>query len=316
MKLAFASMAALLAATAAYAHVTLETPASPPNGMSKFVLRIPHGCDGRSTKTVRVRLPAGVIAAKPMPKPGWILDTVTGPYDRTYDYYGTPMSEGVSEIVWSGGDLPDTFYDEFVFRARVTGFPAGHVLAFPTIQECDGGQAAWTEVPKPGQDPHALAHPAPTLTILAAAEGGHGGPGAGSMSHGDLSVEKAWARASAGPARNGAGYLTISNAGAEDDRLIGAAAPGVAERIELHTHIKDGNIMRMRPVEAIDVPAGGTATLEPGGRHLMMMGLKAPLEAGQSVPVTLTFERAGEVTVTLEVMIGGPADGGHGGSSN
>lgn len=159
---------------------------------------------------------------------------------------------------------------------------------------------------------------APSPTILADSGGGHdahAAHGAAAMHHGDLAVTGAWARASAGGARTGAGYLTISNTGTHDDKLIGAAAPDVAESVGLHTHIKDGDIMRMRPVEAIDVPAGGTATLAPGGFHLMLMGLKAPLEAGQSFAVTLTFEHAGDVTVTLDVTANGPADAGHGGHS-
>jgi uncharacterized protein YcnI len=91
-----------------------------------------------------VRLPEGVIAARPMPKPGWQLTTVKSKYEKTYDYFGTPLSEGVVEITWTGGELPDEWYDEFVFRARLAGFAPGSVVYFPVVQECAGGVHRWT----------------------------------------------------------------------------------------------------------------------------------------------------------------------------
>jgi periplasmic copper chaperone A len=126
---------------------------------------------------------------------------------------------------------------------------------------------------------------------------------------GDITVEGPWARASAGKAMAGAAFMSLSNAGATDDRLTGVSA-GVSDKAELHTHIKEGNIMRMRPVEAVDVPAGGVATLEPGGDHVMFMGLHEPLKEGETFPLTLTFEKAGEVTVEVVVMKAGAM--GHG----
>lgn len=112
-------------------------------------------------------------------------------------------------------------------------------------------------------------------------------------------IESAWARASAGMARTGAGFLTIRNEGAAD-RLVGASA-GVSRKVEIHTHVMDGAVMRMRRVDAVPVAASATTTLKPGGDHLMFVGLHAPLEEGRRFPVTLTFERAGAVTVTMEV---------------
>lgn len=112
-------------------------------------------------------------------------------------------------------------------------------------------------------------------------------------------IESAWARASAGMAWTGAGFLTIRNEGAAD-RLVGASA-GVSRKVEIHTHVMDGAVMRMRRVDAVPVAASATTTLKPGGDHLMFVGLHAPLEEGGRFPVTLTFERAGAVTVTMEV---------------
>ncbi len=131
---------------------------------------------------------------------------------------------------------------------------------------------------------------------------------------GDITVGEPWARASAGKARNGAAYMTIRNAGAAD-RLVAASAK-VSKKAELHTHIRDGDVMRMRRVDAINLDAYARTKLEPGGLHVMLMGLNAPLKEGDSFPLTLTFERAGEVTVDVPVRkAGAMGDGamhGHG----
>lgn len=210
--------------TEAFSHASLEVQQAPANAVYKAVLRVPHGCDGKATHTVTVTVPEGVIAAKPMPKAGWALSTVKGPYAKSYDYYGTPTAEGVKTIIWSGGSLSDDHYDEFIFRARITDFADGHVLSFPAVQDCDGGQVAWTEVPAPGQDPHDLKRPAPTLFIAGQSKHGqarHTGHDATGM---PISVDGAFARASAGQASNGVAFMTIHNAGGSEDRLIAVTA--------------------------------------------------------------------------------------------
>jgi uncharacterized protein YcnI len=158
--------ALLIAPHLASAHVTLETQKAPADGSYKAVLRVPHGCDGKPTTGLRVQIPEGVIAVKPMPKPGWQLETVKGKYERPYDYYGSQLTEGVKEIDWTGGKLRDDFYDEFVFVASLTDFAPGTVLSFPTVQECAGGVSRWIQIPAPGQDPDELEDPAPQLTII------------------------------------------------------------------------------------------------------------------------------------------------------
>ena len=120
---------------------------------------------------------------------------------------------------------------------------------------------------------------------------------------GDIAVTTPWTRA-AGQGGTGAGFLTIANRGSAADRLVGASSP-IARVVEIHTHLREGDILRMRPVAAIDLPPGGTVTLQPGGFHLMLIGLKEPLIQGQSVPLTLRFERAGEVQVMLAVQPAG-----------
>jgi copper(I)-binding protein len=131
---------------------------------------------------------------------------------------------------------------------------------------------------------------------------------------GELKIEKAWARATAPGAAVGGGYLTVRNAGPAGDRLVGASSP-VSGRTELHEMAMEKDIMRMREVKGIDVPPKGILELKPGGFHLMFVELKAPLKQGEKVPVTLKFEKAGEVKAELAVEslgTGAAASGKHG----
>ena len=115
----------------------------------------------------------------------------------------------------------------------------------------------------------------------------------------DILVEDAYARASNMMA--GAAFMTITNTGDADDRLLSAAS-AAAERVELHTHVMDGDVMRMIEVEeGFAIAAGETHALARGGDHVMFMGLAAPFEDGATVEVTLTFEQAGEVVVEIPV---------------
>jgi copper(I)-binding protein len=123
---------------------------------------------------------------------------------------------------------------------------------------------------------------------------------------GEGAVHDAWARASIGPMRTSAAYLTLEVTGEEVDRLIAAASP-LAEAAGLHTHVMDGDVARMRPVAAIEIAPGAPTVLEPGGLHIMLTGLKQPLVEGDTAPLSLTFERAG--TVEFEVPIKGMASG-------
>jgi len=127
---------------------------------------------------------------------------------------------------------------------------------------------------------------------------------------GEIMISEAFARASAGRARNGAAFLTIMNKG-DADRLLAASAE-VSARTELHTHSMDAEgVARMRPVDHIELPAGETVTLQPGGLHVMLMGLNAPLKQGDSFPLTLRFEKAGDVT--FDVTVAAPGAKGPGG---
>lgn len=150
---------------AALAHVTLETKEAPAGSTYKAVLRVPHGCDGAATTAIRVRIPEGVVAVKPMPKPGWELTTTEGRYAQAYEYRGQTLTEGVTEIAWSGGNLPDAWYDEFVFRAQLPDEAPGTVIHFPVVQECEEGVHRWIEIPEAGRSADDYEEPAPGVTL-------------------------------------------------------------------------------------------------------------------------------------------------------
>ncbi len=128
---------------------------------------------------------------------------------------------------------------------------------------------------------------------------------------GDLVITEAWTRATPGGAKVGGGYLTIENKGSAPDRLIGGSAE-VAGKVEVHEMATEGGVMKMRPVEkGLTIEPGKSVKLAPGGYHLMMLDLKSPLKQGEKVPVTLDFEKAGKVNITLDVQgIGAQAPAG------
>jgi len=127
-----------------------------------------------------------------------------------------------------------------------------------------------------------------------------------------VSIDKPWARATAPGAKVAGGYMVIRNAGAAGDKLVSASSSAAA-RVELHVHINDNGVMRMREVPGYDVPAKGTFELKPGGAHLMFMDIKRPFKEGEKVPVKLKFEKAGEVSAEFQVggMGGGASPAGH-----
>lgn len=120
---------------------------------------------------------------------------------------------------------------------------------------------------------------------------------------GELQVRHPWARATPPGARVAAGYLEIRNSGREVDRVTGAYTPA-AERVELHVLVREGDVVKMREQPSFEVPARQRLILEPGGSHLMIVGLRKPFAKGDRIPLILRFERAGELRVELEVQPG------------
>ncbi len=164
MLAAIASLAALPAA----AHVSLENRQAAVGSYYKAVFTVPHGCAGSPTVRIRVQVPEGVIGIRPMPKAGWTVEVVKGKYAASYDFHGAKLSEGVKEVVWSGGRLADDHYDEFVFASFLTpSLKPNSMLYFPVVQECEQGTSRWIDIPAPGAGhSHDDKSPAPGVKLL------------------------------------------------------------------------------------------------------------------------------------------------------
>lgn len=161
--------AATLATSSASAHVTLENRQTTIGSFYKAVFAVPHGCAGSPTVKIRVQIPEGVIAVKPMPKAGWNVEAIKGKYAAEYDFHGSKLSEGVKEVVWSGGKLADDNYDEFVLSTYLTGgLKPNTTLYFPVVQECEQGISRWIEIPAEGSaaNGHDGKSPAPGVKLM------------------------------------------------------------------------------------------------------------------------------------------------------
>ena len=141
------------------------------------------------------------------------------------------------------------------------------------------------------------------VTLIAASTAAH----AHSFKLGNIDIGHPYARVTVAGQPIGGGFLKLNNRGG-DDKLLSATA-AVSASVEMHTMNMEGDVMRMRQVDAIPLPAGKTVELKPGGYHLMFVGLKAPLKAGEKFPLKLKFEKAGEVEVIVNVEASAAAAG-------
>src|ERR1700683_1769739 len=160
---------AMLAPSSASAHITLENRQATIGSSYKAVFAVPHGCAGSATVKIRVQIPEGVIAAKPMPKAGWNVELIKGKYAADYDYHGAKLSDGVKEVVWSGGKLPDDNYDEFVIHHFLTAALRPTTKFYlPVVKECERGISRWIDIPPDGAaGPHDSKSPAPAVKLMA-----------------------------------------------------------------------------------------------------------------------------------------------------
>lgn len=117
---------------------------------------------------------------------------------------------------------------------------------------------------------------------------------------GPIRIDHPWARATVPGQQAGGAFLKLQNSGSTPDKLI-SVSTDIAKSAELHSMALEANVMRMRQINALDIPAGQTIELKPGSLHIMLTGLNAPLKVGDSVPLKLKFEKAGEVTVQVKV---------------
>lgn len=302
----------------AFSHATVEPREAAQNSYQRITLRVPHGCKGEPTTSVRIDIPEGLLGAKPMPKAGWTLETTKAKLARPYTSHGREITEGVNRITWSGGNLPDGHFDEFVFMAQISeALPAGKPLYIPATQTCPKGEAAWTQVPVEGVTAR-LETPAPAIRILAQAKtgGDHAGHGAApaAVAASPMKVEQVWTRATPGGAKVAGGFMRITNTGSVPDRLVGGSAE-ISNVFEVHEMKHEGGMMKMRALEAgLEIKPGETVELKPGSYHVMFIDLKAPIKEGDVVKGELKFEKAGTVKVEFKAgaMGGAKPASGHG----
>jgi copper(I)-binding protein len=265
-----------LAASAAFAHVSLEEPRGEAGRPYRAVLRIGHGCDKSPTTSVAARVPTGFLSAKPEARPGWTLsmqgDTAT-------------WTAATREAA-----LPDGQRGEFVIAGTLP--QAAGPLWFKVLQTCEQGSLDWAQVPAEGTSTGGSKTPAVLLQVLSTADF--------ALAQALPKVEGAWARSTV-PGQQGTGAFMRLNA-SKPMQLVGVATP-VAGTAEVHEMKMEGSIMRMRPVPQLDLPAGQTTELKPGGYHIMLLDLKQPLANGSVVPLTLLFRDASGAQGKLELNL-------------
>ena len=318
--IAFAALCA--SSGAASAHSSLDVSEAKAGSFYKATFRVPHGCDGKATTGVKVELPEGFISAQPQAKAGWKIETVKGDYAESYKVHGKDVTSGVREVRFTDGNLPSDYYDEFVVVGQLAKLDKDATLSFPVTQYCgNDASVAWTETPKDGQNPHDLKHPAPQLHVLAAADNDeHAGHGEHDhkMDHtampikvGDLVITSPSVRAMVPGAKVAGGFLTIANVGKNADKLVTISTTGV-KRSEIHEMSMENQVMKMRKLDSgLDLPAGKTVQLKSGGYHLMFIQPETPYKEGDTVPVTLEFEKAGKIKIDFPVTAQSGQSGGN-----
>ncbi len=169
----FLATAALLAgAVPAHAHIVLQNQEAQIGTTFRAVLVVGHGCGDAATTAVRVQIPEGFYNVRPMLKAGWTVETVRGPYETPFESHGSMLEEGVKEISWSGGELPNDFFDEFVFRGTFgADVPTDQPFYFPVVQTCGDTEDAWIDTS--GDADAEFPAPSVTLSPAEASDGHH-----------------------------------------------------------------------------------------------------------------------------------------------
>ncbi|SFM99012.1 copper chaperone PCu(A)C [Variovorax sp. OV329] len=283
---AILAAASLLACNGAFAHVTLAEGSAATGSDYVAAFRVGHACkEAKATTGLTVRVPAGFSVQKAEPREGWTLASSSG------------------EISWKANApqnaLPGDEKAQFIVRGKLEAKPGP--LWFKVLQTCDVGSADWAQVP--AGDTARPEFPAARLMVLA--------PGSAAP----VEVSDAWVRRAV-PGQSGTGaFMKLKSPAAT--RLVGASTP-VAGVAEVHEMKMEGDTMKMRALgQGLDLPAGQTVALTPGGFHLMLMDLKQPVAAGATVPITLRFMDAKGVASeqTLQVPVAVSAPGGAAGDS-
>jgi uncharacterized protein YcnI len=170
--------AGLVVATAtgpASAHVTVSPDTTAAGSYALLTFSVGHGCEGSPTTTITISMPEEIPQVTPTRNPLWSVEKVSEQLDEPItDAHGNQITERVAEVVYTTDEpLPEGYRDSFELSAQLPD-AEGETLVFPVVQTCVQGETGWTETAAEGQDAEELERPAPTLTVTAAAEGGHG----------------------------------------------------------------------------------------------------------------------------------------------
>lgn len=298
-KIIVASAVCMLAAPA-FSHIVLQDKSATAGSTYKAVFQVGHGCQGSATTGLSVQIPTGFQGAKPYPKAGWTLAAKLGKLAKPYDSHGRQTSEDVTVVSWTAASkeaaLQDAHFDEFVLRGKLpeTAGP----LWFKVLQTCENGSNDWSEVPASGASAKGLKSPAALLEVTAGAQVSELAPPVQSAQ--PVQVKDAWVRATVVGQQGTGAFMTVIAKTAT--RLEGVASP-VAGVAEVHEMKMQGDVMEMRPVSVLDLPAGKAVQLKSGGYHVMLMDLKQALPKGSTLPLTLLFKDATGVESRLDLKV-------------
>ncbi|MDB5932595.1 MAG: hypothetical protein JWR60_4302 [Polaromonas sp.] len=287
-------------AASSFSHVVLEQGSAPAGSAYKAVFQVSHGCQSAATTGISVQIPSGFQGAKPYPKAGWTVSVKREKLAKPYDSHGKQVTDDVSVVTWVAASkdaaLPDAHFDEFMLRGKLP--EAAGALWFKVLQTCETGRMDWSEIPAPGSSAKALKLPAPRLDVTANAQSAELKP-AGQPDQA-VQVTGAWVRGTV-PGQQGTGaFMTLTAKAAT--RLVGLSSP-VAGVAEVHEMKMEGDVMRMRALPGLELPAGKKVELKSGSYHIMLMDLKQPLAQGGTVPLTLVFKDGKGIESRVELIL-------------
>ena len=292
-----AASAICILAIPAFSHVVLETPTAPSGSTYQAVFQVGHGCQGSATTGITVRIPAGFQGAKPFPKAGWNVVVKQEKLDKPHDKHGKQVTQDVSVVSWTAASkaavLQDAHFDEFKLRGKLPN-TAGP-LWFKIIQRCGNASIDWSETPSSGTSTQGMKSPAALLEVT-----GNGQVAEQSQAGQPVVVSNAWVRSTVAGQKSSGAFMTVTARTAMD--LVGIASP-VAGVAEVHEMKMEADVMKMRALPALDLPAGKAVQLNPGGNHIMLMDLKQPLVKGSFVPLALVLRDSKGLESRVELKL-------------
>jgi hypothetical protein len=310
------ALTATVFSNSASSHAVLAESSATAGSYYKGAVRIGHGCDGSSTTGIKLFIPAGFEGAKPQPKAGWAVTVKKAKLAEPYVSHGKTISEDVVEIEWKANSkesaLVDGAFDEFSFMTKLPEKSGAKWLR--VLQTCEKGQNDWAEIPASGISTKGMKMPAALLNIQV-----EGSP-ASVFANGNVTISDSWVRPTVAGQKATGAFMKIT--AKENSKLLGVSSP-VAGVAEIHEMKMEKDVMKMGAISSLDLPAGKAVELRPGSYHLMLMDLKASVDKGAKVPLTLRFQDAKGAKFQVEMMLdttmptsgpnsaNAPASGGH-----